>query len=415
METEIKKLFELGLGLSDPWKIVDTKLLVSESNSKCKELHIWIDFKKGHRFMSSKGQLMTAYDAVDKTWRHLNFFEHPCYLHARVPRIRTSCSTIEIIQVPWARPNSGFTLLFEAFAMKLIEETPVSSVAQAMEETAPRIWRVFNHWVGKGKSRLDLCDVSRIGVDETSSKRGHRYVTQFVDLDTHKTIFACEGKSAETFDRFKIWLERHGGTVNQITLVSMDMSTAFMSGCLSVFPKAKIVFDKFHIIQEANKVLDEVRKMEKGEKKLLKGQRYTLLHLRKNLQKTKLDTLDTILYTYPSLGSAYSLREGLVDALNTQSTEPDHGWNVFSKWLEQAEKSDLPPVMKLVKTLKSHIFGIKAYFESGKVTNGVLEGLNSKVQLAKGRARGFRCVENFINMIYFINGGNVFRYPLETL
>jgi len=415
METDTKTLFTLGLGLTEPWEVKDTKLVVSESNAKHKELHIWIDFKRDYLFASSKGQLLKAHDSVEKTWRHLNFFEHPCYLHAKVPRLRTTCSTIEMVSVPWARPGSGFTLLFEAFALALIEETPVNSVAEVMQETAPKIWRVFNHWVGIGKNRLDLSRVSRVGVDETSSKKGHRYITQFVDLDTHKTIFACEGKDAETFNKFLAWFEEHGGFAEQITLVAMDMSVAFLSGCTTYFPKAQIVYDKFHIIQEANKALDEVRKMEKGEKRLLKGQRHTLLHLRKNLPASKLSALDTILYTYPDLGDAYSLREGLVDALNPISSDPQQGWNAFTKWLELADKSKLPPISKFVRTLKSHLFGIKAFFECGRVTNSILEGLNSKIQLAKRRARGFRNVDNFINMIYFINGGDVFRFSHETL
>ena len=415
METDTKTLFTLGLGLTEPWVVRDTKLMVSEPDAKHKELHIWIDFNRDHLFLSSKGQLLKAYDSVEKTWRHLNFFEHPCYLHANVPRLKTTCSTIEMVPVPWARSGSGFTLLFEAFALALIEETPVNSVAEVMQETAPRIWRVFSHWVGIGKNRIDLSCVTRVGVDETSSKKGHRYITQFVDLDTHKTIFVCEGKDACTFRKFLAWFEEHGGFAGQITLVAMDMSAAFLSGCMACFPKAQIVYDKFHIIQEANKALDEVRKMEKGEKKLLKGQRYTLLHLRKNLPDSKLSTLDTILYTYPDLGAAYSLREGLVDALSPKSSDPEQGWNAFSKWLDLAEKSGLPPLDRFVKTLKAHLFGIKAFFECGRVTNSVLEGLNSKIQLAKRRARGFRNVENFINMIYFLNGGNVFRFSHETL
>ena len=415
METATKTLFTIGLGLTEPWEVKDTKLVVSETDAKYKELHIWIDFNRDHLFVSSKGQLLKAHDSVEKTWRHLNFFEHPCYLHANVPRLRTTCATIEMVSVPWARSGSGFTLLFEAFALALIEETPVNSVAEVMQETAPRIWRVFSHWVGIGKDRIDLSRVSRVGVDETSSRKGHRYITQFVDLDTRKTIFVCEGKDASTFKRFLAWFEEHGGFAEQITLVSMDMSTAFLSGCMTYFPKAQIVYDKFHIIQEANKALDEVRKMERSEKKLLKGQRYTLLHLRKNLPESKLSTLDTILYTYPDLGKAYSLREGLVDALNPKTTDPGMGWDAFSKWLEQAEKSGLPPIARFVNTLKAHLFGIKAFFECGKATNSVLEGLNSKIQLAKRRARGFRNIENFINMIYFINGGNVFRFSHETL
>lgn len=122
-------LFSLGLNLTPPWKVVKSEFLVPET-STVRELHLWIDFERGSCFMSSKGTLLSPHDTVDKVWRHLNFFEYPCYLHARVPRLRTDAGSIEMVEVPWARFNSGFTMLFEAFSMALIEEeTPVNSVA----------------------------------------------------------------------------------------------------------------------------------------------------------------------------------------------------------------------------------------------------------------------------------------------
>ena len=97
-------LFSIGLNLSFPWKVVKSEFrLLDESNIR--ELHIWIDFEYGSRFISSKGTLLSPHDTVDKQWRHLNFFEHPCYLHARVPRLKTDVSSIERVQVPWARHN----------------------------------------------------------------------------------------------------------------------------------------------------------------------------------------------------------------------------------------------------------------------------------------------------------------------
>ncbi len=127
-------LFSIGLNLSFPWKVVKSEFrLLDESHIR--ELHIWIDFEYGSRFISSKGTLLSPHDTVDKQWRHLNFFEHPCYLHARVPRLKTDVSSIEMVQVPWTRHNSGFTMLFEAFVMALIEEeTPVNSVAKTVKE-----------------------------------------------------------------------------------------------------------------------------------------------------------------------------------------------------------------------------------------------------------------------------------------
>jgi len=129
-------------------------------------------------FLSSKGTLLSPHDTVDKVWRHLNFFEHPCYLHVRVPRLKTNVSSIEIVKVPWAHSHSGFTTLFEAFAMALIEEeTPVNSIAKTVKEYPNRIWTVFRHWVSGGKRNLNLSDVRRIGVDETSRWKGHFYIT----------------------------------------------------------------------------------------------------------------------------------------------------------------------------------------------------------------------------------------------
>lgn len=188
-------LFSIGLSLSSPWKVVKSEFLIPQG-SNVRELHIWIDFERGTKFMSSKGTVLSPHDTVDKEWRHLNFFEHPCYLHARVPRLKTDASSIEMVQVPWARHNSGFTMLFEVFAIALIEEeTPVNSVAKTVKEYPNRIWTIFRHWVNRGKRNLDLSGVRRIGVDETSRRKGHSYITQFVDLDTRKTgsITNCMG------------------------------------------------------------------------------------------------------------------------------------------------------------------------------------------------------------------------------
>ena len=407
-------LFSIGLNLSSPWKVVRSEFRPSETGGS-RELHIWIDFERGSRFLSSDGALLSPHDTVDREWRHLNFFEHPCYLHARVPRLRTEPSSIETVSVPWARPNSGFTMLFEAFAMALIEEeTPVNSVARTVGEYPNRIWTVFRHWVGRGKRALDLSGVRRVGVDETSRRKGHSYITQFVDLDTRRTVFVCKDRDAGTFGAFAAWLSKHGGDPSLIEVVSMDMSAAFTSGCLKHLPRAQIVYDKFHMVQEANKRLDEVRKTEAHGKKLLKGHRFTLLHLRKRLPESKVSELDTLLLTYPSPGKAHSLREGLVDILNAAACKAEGAWEDFLKWLELAEQSALEPFKRLAGTFRGHLFGIKTFFERGNVTNGVLESLNAKVQLAKRRARGYTNVDNFIDMVYYINGGECFKYPRQS-
>jgi transposase len=140
-------IFTMALGLSEPWYI--SKVEFIDGAHSTKELHLWLSFNRGHRFTVG-GIEGTAYDTIDKTWRHLNFFEHLCYLHASVPRVKAGEHEVVMVDVPWSRKNSGFTLLFEAYAMLLIErEMPVSSVSRTIHETAPRIWRMFNHRVRK--------------------------------------------------------------------------------------------------------------------------------------------------------------------------------------------------------------------------------------------------------------------------
>lgn len=237
------ELFTMALGLTEPWRVSKAEF---ETVGNSQELHLWIEYTRGYKFSVGNSAPQTAYDTVEKKWRHLNFFQHKCYIHAKVPRIRTSDHEIKMVEVPWARQESGFTMLFEAYAMLLIEkEMPVGSASQTIDETAPRIWRVFGHWVSKAIDKIDMSNVKHIGVDETSKRKGHDYITQFVDLETRRTIFVTEGKDASTFERFKAELIKRGGKVENIKAISMDMSTAFISGALNHFPKAGIIFDKF--------------------------------------------------------------------------------------------------------------------------------------------------------------------------
>lgn len=268
------EIFGIALGLSIPWYV--ERVEFSDSNCS-KELHLYLNFERGYKFPTSTSS-SSAYDTVDRTWQHLNFFQHRCYLHARVPRVKTGDGSIHQVSVPWARENSGFTLLFEAYAMLLIEsEVPVSKVSECTKVTAPRIWRVFNYWITRALSKDKLDTVTQIGMDETSKKKGHNYITLFADLEQRPTIHVCEGKDAATIEDFTEALESKGGSKEKIEIVSMDMSPAFISGVSEHLPNAQLVFDKFHLIQSLNKALDDVRIAERKGNDLLKGRKYTVL------------------------------------------------------------------------------------------------------------------------------------------
>lgn len=406
------ELFTMALGLTEPWRVSKAEF---ETVGNSQELHLWIEYTKGYKFSVGNSAPQTAYDTVEKKWRHLNFFQHKCYIHAKVPRIRTSDHEIKMVEVPWARQESGFTMLFEAYAMLLIEkEMPVGSASQTIDETAPRIWRVFGHWVSKAIDKIDMSNVKHIGVDETSKRKGHDYITQFVDLETRRTIFVTEGKDASTFERFKAELIKRGGKVENIKAISMDMSTAFISGALTHFPEAGIIFDKFHICKALNEALDKVRKMEHESTKMLKKQRYTLLHLKKNLSEEKAKELDELLLTYPTIGKAYGFKESFIDIFNyeDQEAEPE---SRLGKWCDMVIESAIKPMVDFANMIKAHMFGIKTLFQYRSINNGILEGLNSLIQLAKKRARGYANVENFKHMIYFVTGKLDLAYPHNSL
>jgi transposase len=405
------EIFTMALGLVEPWHV--SKVEFQDSSESIKELHIWIEFTRGYKFTVDSVE-STAYDTEDKTWRHLNFFEHRCYLHARVPRIKVGEHSIKLVDVPWARPNSGFTLMFEAYTMLLIErEMPVNSVAKTVKETAPRLWRVFNHWVTKAVDKITMSNLMFVGVDETSKRKGHDYITSFVDLDTHTTVFVAEGRGSETFKAFQERLLEKEGKVENIKAFSMDMSTSFISGAKEHFPEADIIFDKFHVIKSLNEALDEVRKAEHNNTKMLKGHRYTFLHLRKNLPEKKRSELETLLLTYPIIGKAYGFKESFIDILS--NVYEDDTESRLEEWCNLVLESAIQPMARFVYMIKSHMFGIKTMFKYRAVNNGILEGLNSLIQLAKRRARGYVNVENFKNMVYFVTGGLQLDYPPETL
>jgi transposase len=132
----------------------------------------------------------------------LNFFQHETFITARVPRTDFSRCGPRLISVPWARSGSGFTLLFEALVMILSQQMLINSLAQLIGEHDTRLWRVLHHYVHSAQDEVNLSNVVRVGVDETSKSRGHDYVSLFVDLDERRAIFATPGKDASTLERF---------------------------------------------------------------------------------------------------------------------------------------------------------------------------------------------------------------------
>ena len=389
-------LLQIALGLKEPWFVVK-----SDFDAEQKRFDIFLDFRKGSIFPCPEcGSSGKVHDTVEKTWKHLNFFQHETYLHARMPRIRCDKHGVKLVDVVWARKQSGFTLLFEALVMAMMSMMPVKAVAKQLGVTDKRLWRILEHYVGEDLAKQDLSSLEKVGIDETSIKKGHNYVSLFVDMEKGKVVYVTEGKDAATVERFTQHLKEHGGNPEAISEASIDMSPAFMTGVGTHLPQASITFDKFHVIKLLNKAVDDIRKEERRTEPLLKSTRYLWLKNPGNLTKGQTTALASLAKLKLKTARAYRMRLVFQEAF-TLSWE--YAIKALEKWYAWAIRSRLSPIIEFARMLKRHWDGIVRWFTSG-LTNAVLEGLNSLVQAAKARARGYRTEKNFKIMIYLVAG-----------
>lgn len=295
-------IFTAALGVESPW-FVDSVAFDVEA----KRLDIHLAFKRGIRF-EVDGVACGVHDTVEKTWRHLNFFQHECYLHARVPRVNTLDGRVLMVMPPWAGKLDGFTLLFEALLIQLCKHMPVNQVAAMVGADPRKLWWMLDVYVHAARFSEDYSDVTAMGMDETSIARGHHYITLFVDLLKRRTIHVAEGKGADTVKAFVEDLLSHGGKPENITDVSCDMSPAFIKGVREQLPNAKITFDKFHILKIINAAVDEVRREEAKTNPLLTNARYVFLKNEANLTKKQREKKEELLVAGINLKSMESLR-----------------------------------------------------------------------------------------------------------
>jgi transposase len=401
------QLFQLALDLTSPWYIERVEFTEQEAGKR--QLNIHINFQKGAKFLDENEHECPVHDTEERSWQHLNFFQYVCFLHARIPRIITNSGKVKTAQLPWARPGSRFTLLFEAFAMLLIEnEMPVNKAASILNVYPNRLWNIFKYWIARAFIKDDQSNVKKIGIDETSKQKGHDYVTISADLVERRVIFACKGKDENTVKQLNKHLVSKNVDPEQIESFAIDMSPAYISGVTKNFPKASIVFDRFHIVKHLNDAVDEIRKKERKEHESLKGHKYTFLKKDKDLTYEQKTSKYEFILDYPALGEAVRLREVFNDFWDFDEKEEAAAFLAF--WCDLTDESNIIPFKKFTNMIRSHWSGIINYIDA-KISNGVLEGINSKIQLAKRRARGYRNIDNFISMIYFIAGKLEFDYP----
>jgi transposase len=398
---EIDDLFQAALGLTGPWQVTRT-----EFDAEAHRLDLYLDFSKGARFACPEGDqpACPVYDSEPKIWRHLDFFQHQAYLHARVPRVTCPTHGTRQVALAWARPGSGFTLLFEALLMALLAQMPVKAVAELVGEHDTRLWRLLHHHVAQARAKLDMGEVTRVGVDETSARRGQDYVSLFVDLDAPKprVLVATEGRDRTTVARFAADLVAHDGDPAGVRDVSADMSPAFEQGVRASLPKAYLTWDRYHLASHATKAVDAVRRAEATQRPELKGTRYVWLKRPEHLTAKQAAALEGLKPASVGLATARAYRWRLAfDAFFEQPRELAEDY--LERWSAGAIRSRLEPIVAVAGMIGDHWEGVLRWPWT-KINNGVLEAINSPLQASKRRARGYRNKKNLIAMIFLIAG-----------
>jgi transposase len=406
------EVFAMALGLQGtPWQVVEIRF-----DPKLKRLDIDLEFPPGSRFPHpDSAQPCGVYDTQTRSWRHLNFFQFECYVNAHVPRVDGGPGLgVKQVAVPWARPQSGFTLLMESW-MLLLAGTgmTVGEAARAVGEYAQRLWTVLFHHVARAHEVMDLGSVRVISVDEVCRKRGQRYLTIIsqpkAEQSPSRVLLVIEGRDSKALRQFKDHLRRRGLSAEQIQTVCSDMSAAYIKGISEQFGHAVLVFDYFHVVQLATRALDEVRRRERREfPELLRGARWSLLKKEDQLSEEEQRIRRRVCAGKLQTGKAFYQ----VDTLRAIMSQPEaaKAEGELQWWCGWLARSRIPEMQQVARTIRAHWEGVVAYLKT-RVTNGAAEALNGIIQTVKRKARGFRSVKYFQTIIYLVASHLDFDLP----
>jgi transposase len=306
-----------------------------------------------------------------------------------------------------------FTKEFEAFALLLLREMPVSKAAELMNETDTRMWRLLFRQVDAAYAEADFSQVCCVGVDEMCVRHGREYISVFADMVRKRVLFATEGKDRQTWLRFVEALEKHNGHRHAITQVSMDMSKAYQVGVAENCRNAQVVFDKFHVILNANKAVDQVRWNEvrvggPGAREALRESQWLWRKNPENLTGKEQARMAKIKDKNLCTAKAYQMRLVLQDIYRSVgAATARHRFHVWCRWVRWAARfyklGLFDSMLRLAKMVEDHLEGILAYWKWG-ITNAFMEGLNSVFSATKRKARGYRSETYLITILYFVAG-----------
>jgi transposase len=399
------KLFETILGLQSPWHLDRVEL-----NAETKRVDLWAVHDETRWPCPECPQLLPCFDHADeRTWRHLDTCQFQTHLHARIPRVQCPTHGVKQIRVPWAEPRARFTVLMERLVIDVIRQcSTLMGACRLLHITWDEAWRVMRRAVARGQARKPARPIRYIGVDEKAFRKHQRYHTVVCDLERSTVEYVAEGRGEVSLAPFYAGLTTEQKAA--LHAVAMDMWDPYIKATREGLPAGedRIVFDRFHIMRDITEAVDMVRKQEhrallrETGSSVLTGTKYLWLYAGEHVPKSRRTTFAGLRRSNLKVGRAWAIKE----ALRTLWTyrQPAAVARFFRNWYGWARRSQLDPMKRVAATLQRHLDGVLRYCRH-RITNGVAEGLNSKIMTIKRKACGFRNPEHFTTAIYFHCGG----------
>ncbi len=357
----------------------------------------------------------SVHDRSRRRWRHLDLAGQRLHVEYCVRRVRCPDCGVRVEAVPFARPRARHTRDFEdltAFLAQQMAKTPITALLRIGWDT---VGAIVGRVVCDHLDERRLSGLVQIGVDEIAYRRGQRYLTSVCDHRSGAIVWMCPGRNAATLQAF---FRELGERKRSIRAVSIDMSGGYAKAVREGLPDAEVCIDPFHVCQLAARAVDEVRRSEwnaKGKSetaggKWVKGVRWSLLKAPERQSIDQLAALGEVSLANRRLFRAFLLKEELrlLYHLDDPALAPEH----LAAWLAWASRSKLKPFVKLARTIRRHREGILSAIRLG-LSNGRLEGLNSKVRLISHRSFGFHSAAPLVALVYLCCGGLVVTPPLR--
>lgn len=407
---ELQDHYGLVLGLRSPWVVSRVDLELED-----KRVVIQVEYTSGHEAPCPEPGCRRSCKVRDhreeRSWRHLDMMQLETLVKCRVPRSDCPEHGVKTISVPWAGPRSQFTLLFERLAIEvLLGARSIKKAQELLRISWDQAQRIQELAVERGLARRKLEELRHAGMDEKNFKRGQSYVSVLTDVEAGRVLDVVEGRDQESAE--KLWKTLPEEQRKQIEAVALDMWDPFMAAARSCVPDADQVHDKFHVAKYLSKAVDDVRKKEHRElrrdgSELLKGSKYLWLTRPENWSDRQRASFRELKQEGLKVGRAWAIKEAFSDFWDY--VYEGSATKFFGRWYFWATHSRLKPVIETARTLKRHLAGLLTYLRH-RITNAVTEGLNSKIQMLKSNARGFRNFEHYRVSILF-HCGKLALYP----